>query len=113
MDWEKLKEILSSATPGPWKDPVDSDDYSVDRHEDGWDGLTWSGVGPGNNKPVALVVVPSSFGMDDIQAANSALIAKAPALGELALAGKAVVDAVNGKPGPSLEEAMRAWDALQ
>ena len=75
---EQLEAMLANATKGPWADGVEADEYSVDRAEDGYDGLCWSAVGAAS--AVALVVVPCRFGMNDIQAANAALIALAPTL---------------------------------
>jgi len=71
-----------AGTPGPWtdrnEDIEDADDYSVERSEDDYDGLCYSTVGEVCGRTVALVVVPSSLGMNDIQAANSRRIARIP-----------------------------------
>ncbi len=72
----------SKHTPGPWGDAISDDGYSVD-HDSGLrvdPGLCWKPVGPRDNHAVALVVVPSSFGMDDELDANARLIAAAPEL---------------------------------
>lgn len=73
-----IAAVMEGVTPGPWTDDPgnieDVEDYSVDREDDDYSGLCWSGVG-NSVSTVALVVVPSSFGMDEEQAANARFIA--------------------------------------
>ncbi len=79
---EELRRMVAEATPGTWRDEITDDGYSVD-YDSGLDeepGLSWLAVGPRDQSAVALVVVPSSFGMDDELEANARLIALAPTL---------------------------------
>lgn len=78
---EAVERLLDGVTHGPWTDKpreiADADDYSVDRQEDGDDGLCYSAVGVKGGQTVAIVVVPMSFGMDHEQTANARFIATA------------------------------------
>lgn len=74
---EAIAAVMEGVTPGPWTSGpdniADAPDYSVDREYDDESGLCWSSVG-NSRKTVALVVVPSSFGMDEEQSANARFI---------------------------------------
>ena len=82
-----ISRIPTGYTPGPWVDAHDGmDDYSVDARDSE---LCWSAVGPEGGDAVALVVVPEAFVLDDLQAANAALIALAPDLAAALIAAEA------------------------
>ena len=98
-------EIPTGYTPGPWQVGVDADEYSVHREEDGRRGLSWSAVGPGDFEAVALVVVPSSAGMDDVREANARLIALAPEMAADLAALRSQVSALTEERG-RLREAL-------
>lgn len=103
---------MAGFTPGPWRAGVEADEWTVDN---GWDneGLAYKHVGIANDDPIAIVVVPASFGMDEELDANARLIAAAPdllsALRALMESMEARLDGEGGTPTEYREvEAARA-----
>jgi hypothetical protein len=115
MTPEQLAALVAdreAGTPGPWTDDAakieDAEDYSVDREDDNGSGLCWSAVGH-YGMTIALVVVPSSFGMDADQAANARRIARVPEMETAIIEQAAEIARLTAERDDALARTEKGW----
>lgn len=121
MTAKELEKLLAEVTQGEWTKDIDLHEYGWSFDTDGEN--TYCGLGTSLAGPIAIVAVPSAFGMDDELDANVALILLAPTLARRVIAAEKLAGAfrwVDENPAahPSIRrEVVRAaraeWEAAQ